>query len=186
MHGIGISDQQQRIVDKAEAKSLSFDDLEKMLGKQSAFTKLINYNDLKEATSIEQVFGRDKAVIILMSIEAKNAPKVGHWIALLDKPGLIEHFDSYGFSVDQELAITHEQNLLKKLLSTSGKKVAQSRRKFQQIREQVNTCGRWCVVRIKHFEMSVTQFSDFIDKLHYVPDVAVTMLTLHLPGSQQP
>lgn len=178
--GHGIASDHQAIIDKAEAKPLSFSDLEKMLGDDSTSTKMINYDDLKGIENIQQLLGHDRAVIILEKIEAKNAPKVGHWVALLNKPGFIEHFDSYGFSVDKELSITHEQKWLKALLSDSGKKIVESRRRYQQIREQVNTCGRWCVVRVKHFNMDVGEFSNFIDTMHYVPDVAVTMLTMHL------
>ena len=124
----------REIVDEAEKKPLSFDDLRKMLGPDAADTKLISYDELKAEPSLETLFGEKKAVIILLEIEAKNAPKVGHWIALLNKPNNIEHFDPYGFSVDQELAITHESDFLGTLFRRSDKKIVTNKRRFQKIR----------------------------------------------------
>ena len=168
------------IVEQSEKKALSFTDIKRMLGPASSSTKLIHYNDLQSATNIQQVFGPNKAVIILLSIMNKNAPTVGHWIAILSKGDIIEHFDSYGFSIDKELSITHEQPWLGQLLRSSDKKIIQSTRRYQQLREDVNTCGRWCVVRVKNFNKSNREFSNYISQLHEQPDVAVTMLTMHL------
>jgi len=172
------------IVEKSEAKSLSFDDLHRMLGKDDRTTRIINYDDLKNINDISELFnGNVKAIIILLQIESRNAPRVGHWIALLDKPGVsatdvgtIEHFDPYGFSVDKETAITHEEKWLSTLLVKSPKRLIESRRRFQRLREGVNTCGRWCVVRIKQFDMTTREFGNFIDTIHYEPDVAVTLM----------
>ena len=168
----------QEIVAQAEKKDLSFADLRKMLGEKTHTTKFIQYDALSQFRDIAELFGSDNSVIILMSIKGPNAPAAGHFIALLNKPNFIEHFDSYGFSIDQELNITHEQDLLGNMLRSSGKSIVQSKRKYQKMREYVNTCGRWCVVRVRHYNMSRSEFSSFIDSTHQEPDVAVTMLTM--------
>lgn len=170
----------RQIVDEAEKKPLDFDDLRRMLGDSNKDTKIVTYDSLKGEESLQSLFGDKTSVIILMQIEAKNAPTVGHFICLLDKIEHVEHFDPYGFSVDQELAITHEEDWLGKLLRSSNDKIVMSKRRFQQLREGVNTCGRWCVVRIRNYNKSLPEFSSFIDQIHYEPDVAVTLMTLHL------
>lgn len=171
----------REIVDQAEKKPLTFDDLREMLQEDKETTKIMGYDDLSNIESLDELFEGDKrAVIILLQIETKDAPKVGHFIALLNKEDHVEHFDPYGFSVDQELAITHEKDYLGILFRREDKRIVTSKRRFQKIRESVNTCGRWCVVRIKHYNMSLSEFSTFIDQIHYEPDVAVTLMTLHL------
>ena len=164
------------IVHKAEAVALSFNDLKQMMGGDPV--KLMRYDDLKGMTIEELLSG--PPVIILLQIEAADAPKVGHWICMLDHGSHYEHFDSYGLTVDEELALTHESRFMSDMIKNSSKPVEQSTHRLQEMREGVNTCGRWTVERLKHKELELPEFVRFIRKVHHIPDVAVTMLTLHL------
>ena len=74
-----------------------------------------------------------------MQIHSLGPASVGHWISLIQYPGYIENFDSYGLTIDQELSITHEKRYLSILLR--GQEVKQGTVQLQEIRNDVNTCG---------------------------------------------
>lgn len=168
------------VIQKIEEEPLSFSDLKRMLGDRQRDTKLIDYNDLQGVGSLEEVFDGDKAIIVLLEIEAHNAPKVGHWIALLDQGDHFEHFDPYGLTADEEIAITHEEPWLSRLLAQADKRVTDSGTRFQAIREHVNTCGRWCVARVRLQDLSLQDFKKVIDQAHTVPDVTIALMTMFL------
>lgn len=165
---------------KIEETPLTFDDLKRMLGDRVRDTKLMEYDELKQFSRLSDVFGDNKAVIILMEIEGPNAPKVGHWISILDQGDHYEHFDSYGLSADEELSLTHEEPFLATLLHEAGKRVEDSGTRYQSIREHVNTCGRWVVARIRMQDLTLRDFKKLMDQAHTVPDISVAMLTLLL------
>lgn len=170
------------ILTKIEQEPLSFDELRRMLSKddRDQDTKLMNYDDLGQFEHLQEAFEQHRAIIVLLQIESPNAPRVGHWIALLDQGDHYEHFDSYGFSPDEELAITHEQPILTHLVETASKRVEESTTRFQAIREHVSTCGRWAVARVLLQELNLHEFKEVIQAAHSVPDVTIALMTMFL------
>lgn len=164
-------------VAEAESVALSAADLKIMLSSDAGKVKIINYDDLAKFSTLDAVMAGVPAVIILMTIETQNAPRVGHWIALLNVGSEIEHFDPYGLKIDQELAITHERPFLSTLVRKSTKLVRQSTHRFQMFREHVNTCGRWCVVRVRMRDRTNSDFRMFFDRLGVSGDEAATLMT---------
>lgn len=163
-----------------ESVALSFDDLKRMLGPANKYTTLMEYNDLKRFSRAEDMFrGKTKAVLVLLEIETPGAPKVGHWIAMLDMGSHYEHFDSYGIDMDEELAITHEAPYLSQLFRRSGKKLVETPQRLQTRREHVNTCGRYCVVRARLMG-TLQQFISLLSVAHTQPDNAITLMTMFL------
>jgi hypothetical protein len=169
-----------QIVQEIESKALSFDDLKRMLRDNEKDTQFYQYNELSRFQSIDDLFGQKNCAIILLSIEGPNAPKVGHWITLLRTQGQIEHFDSYGLNPDQELALTHEQPFLSKLLKNMQQKLLTNTQKLQQFREAVNTCGRWAVSRVLLKKFNQKQYINIINTAHGTPDVVITLMTMFL------
>ena len=165
------------LIEDLERKALTFDDLKKMTGSKDV--KYINYDDLKKYKTLKEVM-TSPCVIILLQIESPNAPRVGHWILLLERNSEIEHFDSYGLDVDEELALTHEQSFLTELFKTTHTKIKTNHIRYQRFREQVNTCGRWCVARCLLNNLSLEQFKEFIFDVHDTHDVAVSLMTMLL------
>jgi len=168
------------VLTKIEAQPLTFADLKRMLGEFKNTTHLIKYDDLAKVESMRDLHKDASAVIILLSIETPNAPKVGHWVATLDHGDHYEHFDSYGLSADKELSITHEKPYLSNLLGKADKHVVDSGVRFQTIREHINTCGRWCVARVRLQEMNLKDFKHLINQSHTVPDATVALMTMFL------
>lgn len=160
-------------IHKAEAQALDANDLRGMINVEVNF---IDYDDLKDMT-LNQVLSKNGMAIILMHIHNSDGSKrpVGHWIALLEYEDHIEHFDSYGLKIDEELHITHEKPYLGELLK--GKNVKQDHVRIQEIRNDVNTCGRHCVVRCMTKSVAYEQYIQFLRSLSGVPDESVTLMT---------
>jgi len=161
-----------------EQTPLSLDDLRVMLGPDESRCKLLMYDELVNFTTLADLIpNRLDAAIILLQIQSPNAPAVGHWIALMNHGDHYEHFDSYGLDPDEELGITHEKPILTELIANSTMRVESNQAKLQSRKEHMNTCGRWCIVRVRFPQLEKPQFVDFIRQVHHVPDVAVTLLT---------
>jgi hypothetical protein len=168
------------IVEQSEKKALSSEELEKMLGDTKV--KIIGYHELKKYQSLKEMFDISQYWIILLIIESDLSENgIGHWVALLNHTSHYEHFDPYGLSIDQETKYTNERHpLLKNLFLSSEKPIEVNTIKFQKIKENINTCGRWCVVRCKLGYMELKKFQSFIQISHTDPDVAITLLTIFL------
>jgi hypothetical protein len=170
-----------QLIEQIEAQALSFRDLQRMLGPAKGKTRLIEYDELMKVRSIEDLFsGKVDAVIILLTIEGPNAPSVGHWIAILNHKDHVEHFDPYGLTVDEELGLTHEKPYLSDLLNKSNKRVVDSAERLQARREDVNTCGRWCIARVRLKDETLREFSAIIKTAHAAPDVTISLMTMWL------
>ncbi len=168
-------------IQELEKTPLSDDDLRRMLGKDKSRVKVIMYEDLKNYESLEQLLpNMYDAVIVLLQIEGPNAPKVGHWICLMNHGNHFEYFDSYGLDPDEELALTHEHPHLTDIIRGTKRRVESSGAKLQSKREAMNTCGRWCIVRARHKDLEKPEFVKMIRQTHSIPDVAVVLLTYFL------
>lgn len=158
-----------------EKKPLGIDDLKTMANVPINY---ILYDDLKGQT-LDDIFRDTPLAIILLQIHnGKDIAPVGHWIALLKFDDHVEHFDSYGLSIGEELSFTHDEDFLGKILT--GTPVRENRKQLQRFREDVNTCGRWAVVRCNEFGRTgktITQFQKLYDDLECSPDDAVTLQT---------
>ena len=166
-----------------EAKPLSIKQVESMLVGDNAI--VIHYDDLANVSSLSELMNLAKCVVILLEIEGPEAQRVGHFILMLNHGDHYEHFDSYGLDVDEELALTHEKRYLTTLIGSSNKAVENAHAKLQEVREDVQTCGRWVVLRCKLSSMRLQQFNDFISSQHQPPDIFVTALTKKLFSSVQ-
>lgn len=170
------------LITRIEATALSFDDLKRMAGLVVQKILFIQYNQLADYRDIQQLFENHKYVVILLQIEKPNAPKVGHWIGLLNLGDHVEHFDPYGLDVDEELALTHEKEYLKTILGTVQTRLVNNQVRLQQFREHVNTCGRWVIARIRFAEKGATlnEMVEAIKSVHDIPDIVISVMTLFL------
>lgn len=96
----------------------------------------------------------------------ETEPGFGHWVAVLEVPGGIEHFDSYGLRPDAELdfipqkyreAFASTAPQLVRLLLEDGRRCYYSEFKLQ--RGDSQTCGRWCTVRVLCANMTAAVFA---------------------------
>ena len=153
-----------------EKRPLSGEDLSRM---SLVPVKIFKYDDLK-GMDINDVLSTGCA-FILMQIQSLGPHAVGHWIALIKYEDHIEHFDSYGLTIDQELALTHEERYLSQILE--GNRIKQGRSRLQEFKNDVNTCGRHVVCRCNMKQKSYDSYVHFFKPLDCNPDEAVTLMT---------
>ena len=79
-----------KTIKEIEDKPLSDTDIKSYLGKS---TKIIEYKDLKNYNSIDELLPNDKDFCVLLY---ENEAHSGHWTAVLKYDNDIELFDSYG------------------------------------------------------------------------------------------
>lgn len=172
------------MIRKLESSDLTFQQLKDLMGpNQSKQTKFLTYDQLAPFKSFQQLFKGVKAIIVLLQPEQKNAPKSGHFITLLDHGTHVEHFDSYGLSIDEEMKITDEHHMTN-LFNSEKRPMVQNTKKLQRFKNDINTCGRWCVARILLKQMELEEFIKLIESLGPANDEMVTAMTLLLPFKQ--
>ena len=171
------------------------DDLRRYLGDE-VNNKIIKYSSLKDYKNIDELIpDYNDYRIILIESEFNS----GHWVCVLkykieDKP-VIEYFNSYGMKMGNDLnfissimnrLLGQEKNDLDKLLDTGKDKyeIIYNKKRFQSNKKNVNTCGRWCLLRIimmKFYGMNLIEFIIFIeelkDKYDMDADIVVASLT---------
>ena len=99
----------------------------------------------------------------------------GHFTCLLRYGKTIEAFDSYSGTIDNELKYIpemmkrmlgeDEKHLSRLLGAVKERQVIYSKKRLQKLEDGINTCGRWCILRIlmmKEFFYTLQEFLDFI------------------------
>jgi hypothetical protein len=99
----------------------------------------------------------------------ETEPGYGHWVAVLETPQGIEHFDSYGLKPDAELkwipkkyreAFHATAPHLVRLLARDGRDINYNEFKLQSPSPKIATCGRWVVARCKNKRLTTEQFAE--------------------------
>ncbi len=186
------------LINNIEAIPLSGEDLQSMamkLGNQKTawmpYSQLSKFSDVDSLFQLNRNTGDSKFNTIFVLLEILNqGPKatVGHWISLsFDHLLNIQYYDPYGLSIEQDIAVTGESNLLPNLLK--GHDVNVNKHQHQSLRQNQNECGRHCVVKsIFHF-LDINDYHDriilplIISKQVSTPDVFVSLLTAFLDKS---
>lgn len=169
---------------RGEGYALSDSDIRHLLG---GGARIVRYPQLA-GLNRNNCFGADGALVILFETES---PTEGHWICMIQHPGEIEVFDSYGIPVDAErkwlsdteLAKLHEkQPLLLNILAGYSGRISHNSHKLQSESSAVSTCGRHVVVRILHRLQSLEEYIELLRRSGQTPDAYVTSVTERLLG----
>lgn len=174
-------------------KPTSGEDLRYMTGGD---VNIIVYEDLLNYNSLDDLLGDNGAAIILYPNPGNS--KVGHWCCLFLQPGtfpqILQFFDSYGVCVDEELDdYNNDKNNIHKRRKLPPKLIelildtpyADSFRyneyPLQSLDIATNTCGLWCVWRLKNRSCTEDQFKklfyDIPVNSRVAPDLAISRLT---------
>ena len=118
----------------------------------------------------------------------ETAPSYGHWVACLETPHGVEHFDSYGLVPDGELDWVPEhlreefgeaKTHLTRLLLGSGLPVHYNEACLQG--PDSSTCGRWCILRCRNSAIPTDAFAqgmlDLSAETGLSPDELVLRMT---------
>lgn len=148
-------------MNKEISKSLSGEEILNYLDYKC---NLIQYKDIVNYNTIEELLGKYKKCVILYHTR-KN---YGHWTCIYEVKNRIYFFDSYGFIPDDELKflpydlkeeLNSDYRYLTKLLYESNKRVEYNEHQFQRRADGVNTCGRWVINRLKYPEISIEKYN---------------------------
>lgn len=168
------------LLNNLRSDALSILQLKDLVGpSNSKNTRWMEYDQLQEFQNLQDLMSLG-SVVILLEIEAPRAPKVGHFVILLDHGSHYEHFDSYGLNMDEELKITQEHHLTN-IFKNSRKPIVENTVRYQTLREDINTCGRWVVTRFLLKHMELPDFQSAIKASHQDYDNVVALLTMLLP-----
>ena len=157
--------------------SLSESNIKTMLNGQCnvlTYPELVNYDNINDAMG-------PHGALILLYMTNQN---YGHWVCAFKRNNnAIEFFDSYGFFPDDELKLIPEYFRkvsnqlyphLTYLLLKSKNKIEYNNVQLQKLKKDVNTCGRWCIVRIMLRNLTI---NEFVRKFQDNGDFKVTELT---------
>jgi hypothetical protein len=147
--------------------------------------KVLLYSDLEQYDDIDSMLAPHGAAVVLYQLEQS----VGHWVTIIKHGSKhIEVFDPYALKIDQELQFS-QYNLrrhngmkvphLSHLLDSSPYIVTYNDVQLQQFKHHVNTCGRWCALRVRFRSDSLDRFIGLFTKNeHYGGDFWVSALTI--------
>jgi hypothetical protein len=175
----------KQLILKSESIELGDDDILDMLNNK---TNLLAYEDLERYSNIDEVLGPYGACVILYQRTDNN----GHWACIFrtksDK-NVLNFFDPYGIQMDEEIKKSeyqlsvHDGQIvphLSDLISRSRYRVIQNTHQYQQYKNNINDCGRHCIVRLIFRNLSPVEYYKFITNSFQGmnPDDTVSMLTV--------
>ena len=139
-------------------------------------SKIIKYADLDKYNDIYELLPQQMDFVIIITENKLNS---GHWVCILRFNKYFEYFDSYGtpsknaisftsLFMNNKLGNNYEEDLGKILKSIKHDDVlVENDFNFQQLLNNINTCGNWILMRIHAFlifNMDITEFEKFIKK----------------------
>jgi hypothetical protein len=134
------------------------------------------YPELSRYQSLEQLFAETESKIVFLLILTLSESQ-GHWTCLfLRDDGIVEWFDSYSCAPETELLwldaqtrarLGEDKPLLMPLLLAEEQErhVVYNRYDLQTIRQGINTCGRWSLLRALHKDLDDDQFHTEMTRL---------------------
>lgn len=164
-----MDNQIKEVINVVKQIPLSNADINRILNED---THIFTYPKLFNMNHIDEAFDRHGRCIMLYLTE----PKVGHWVTMLRKGNNIEFYDPYGFKPDTQgskLNISkatnkyfrQDENRLVNMITDAGYKLQYNKKRAQEYKSGVNTCGRWCVLRLIHKDKSLKQFNSMLNSI---------------------
>lgn len=172
-------------LERVKAYPLSDGDIRSILGHE---IKIFTYPQLKQYRTADSLFDSKGRCLILFLTQSETA---GHWCCLLKKGDGIEFFDPYGDTpaeIQDEIPASKRDELdmnqpyLMRLLKASGCPVSYNTFAFQKTKQDINTCGRHCVVRLLYSPDSLERYKSIIDSSGLSPDDFVSGVSASMLG----
>jgi len=162
-------------------------DLERYFG-SGKNSEVMKYNELANYRTIDELLPLSIDFRIVLVEQEKN---IGHWVCILKYRNVIESFNSYGKDIDRQKdtfgaiknrLLGQQTDYLTNLVKKSKYNYVINKTPFQSKEEGINTCGRWCILRIiamKDLFMDLEQFKEMVIKgckdLNVEPDALVSI-----------
>ena len=176
-------------INAIKSRPLSNKDISKLLYKDKQ-NKAVLYKDLYNCNDIMELFDDDDKILMLLPVASHSN---GHWINIIynRKKKCICYNDSYGLKPEhfktwltpqkiQQLGIGH--NVLHELLlraQDDGHNIKVNKTRYQQYNEQINNCGRHCVLKCRLKSLSDAKYNKLLKDTQLSYDDAVCLLTFN-------
>ena len=178
--GGGFDEDIKQIIKKGKGISLSDLDVLNLVDNKA---KVLLYKELSKFNTLDELLEPYGSVFILY----ETKPNYGHWTCLWRRnSNTINFFDPYGIFPDEELYWNDEytrkyldQNipfLSYLLINSPYKNLEFNDHDYQHESTNINTCGRWCALRILLRNWSPEQFEKVFGYVKN-PDDLVTLIT---------
>lgn len=161
-------------------KSIALSDAD-LLDKMQHQANLVTYPEIAEYRTLDELLGPYNVCFILYLWK----PGMGHWCCITRHGNLVEFFDPYGEPIDSCLEQIPEPYrtesgqklpMLSYLMRESKYKLSYNEYQFQELDEDVSSCGRWTILRGLLKDLTLEQFRKlFLDE--HGDDIA-TLLTM--------
>jgi len=143
--------------------------------------KIFMFRELKSYPSIQAILRKPRDYMILLY---EHTPANGHWVAVMRYENTIEFFCPYGTSPyspnsplewnspEENAVVDATSNYLEDLLNKAEGEdwnVIYNKKDFQEKRNNVNTCGAFCVWRVLCLiedNMNLSAFQEGMEKIH--------------------
>jgi hypothetical protein len=167
-------------MEEAKSYALSDGDIRQLLG---SGIKITTYPDLEKVQHIDELFDRMGRAILFVPQQNEQQ---GHWCCLIKKGKTIEFFDPYGEPPEAQkdtLDNAHlekmrmNEPLLADLLTNNPYRVIFNKVQLQELKNDVNTCGRHCVARLLYHKYPIQKYRQVIERSRMPPDEFVVKLT---------
>jgi hypothetical protein len=133
------------------------------------------------------------AIFTFLSNPAGN---YGHWVCIFEdpqNPNELYVFDSYGdtkpddwahlFKKDLMVSLDQSRPLLMQSALESGYKAIEwNNYKLQFLENSINTCGRWCLLRLLLYRLNVEEFKEMVFNIARTLGISTDEVTLITQG----
>ena len=122
-----------------------------------------SYSQIFNFKNINELLGKYKKIVLLY----ETSKNYGHWCCIYEHKNKIYFFDSYGLKPDEQFNFIQPElkkelydnhKYLLELLYNSQKEIHYNQYQLQKKLPDIQTCGRWCVLRLKYPSISVNNF----------------------------
>jgi hypothetical protein len=131
--------------------------------------KVMKYSDLANYGTIDELLPKPRDFRIILIEDSYNK---GHWCCILKYDKTIEWFNPYGIRPDAQknllgrmrnMMLGQEPDYIDDLMKASkGYKLIYNKKKLQKLKNGINTCGRWIILRIICMKDMMMNLKDFL------------------------
>ena len=147
---------------------------------------IIQYANLNKFKNIDEVIGKNGGCIILYM----TGPTFGHWVLLMKRnKNTLEFFDAYGITIDDELNFSNFHQgvqtpslhyLTRMIINSEYTNVICSSTQLQVQNNNIQTCGRWLIVRWMLKHMDIDSFINLFLLMDWkIRDLFITLITIN-------
>lgn len=165
-----MDSKEQDYINQLKKYSLSNTDIDYILNPD---TKINTLEQINEVFHIDEIFDKKGRCILFYRTYHQLE---GHWIALLKRSNIIEYFDSYGsspmetaktlnVSESEDKKLNGGYHILLRKIRDAGYDMVYNNIRFQDMNNNVATCGRHAVLRLIFYKLDIEQFQHLLKNM---------------------